>query len=316
MKAKLVGKSFVYSSLSFFALAIFLFIVSCQSSDDPPTQTSQTSDGSEISVPLSAHIDNVQITAGQQTDISFLYTLPAGAKNYDTITVNLQDTINAGNVVTAGLSNPLLKKILALLTPSANASSMAYLTARIGSSSDLAIVCNDGAAYGPFVISVDDSNDPVSVEPATVTANPSTVQLINAGAFTICLQITSPVSGSLSASDLKVNREGCTQEPADFNGTWSGTYTCTNTGCPDDIDVPITLTVNQTGSSANYTAEIGASYSGTVCGNTFKFDGGLDGYFTESGTLVLNSDGTATKHATWSDVSQICSGTCVDQLSR
>jgi hypothetical protein len=52
-----------------------------------------------------------------------------------------------------------------------------------------------------------------------------------------------------------------------------------------------------------------ASYEGTVSGNVFKFTGGGTDY-RESGTFVLNNDGSASKASAFRHTDNSCSGTC------
>ncbi len=285
-------------------------LINCSSSDDPPPPTeSQT----RLNVPISDQINNVQISAGQN-EVSFVYTLPAGTSTFDTISVNLQDSLNAGFVNTAGLKTRVLKTMLAAMTASsANAASTAEMSVRIGSSTD-PDVCQNGILYGPYTINLNDSDEPVTVSPATAEATPATVSIVNTGAFTVCLLITSPVDGTFSASNVAVDREACLEEPANFHGYWIGTYSCDNTPCSDNVNEHISLSVTQDGSSATYT-DFEADYEGTVCGNTFKFDGGNQ-FFSEYGSLVMNSDGTATKTSFWIAADKNCSGNCTDQLHR
>jgi hypothetical protein len=262
---------------------------------------------------VSDYIEKIEINAGVEKEISFVYTMPPDSRIFDSVTVNLQDSLNDGFVNTASFEGRAMRKLLALLTSKANAASTGTISARIGAS-DSVDVCKDGYLYGPFTVMLDDSDDPVTVDPPTVSATPTTVQIINTGSFAICLQFNSPVDLQLSATNVAVDRTPCDEEPADFNGTWSGTYTCLNDPCPDDIDQNISLTVTQSGYSASYTDGF-ASFEGTVCGNTYTFNGGGEGY-TESGTLVLNTDGSATKYVTWQDTLGLCGGECTDQLER
>ena len=91
---------------------------------------------------------------------------------------------------------------------------------------------------------------------------------------------------------------------------------CANTPCEDEGG-PVTLTIAQEGHSATYSDTSGAHYAGTVCGNTFQFDiTDTSVGYSESGSLVVNPEGTATKHSRWRDNSGTCSGTCTDNLAR
>ena len=69
---------------------------------------------------------------------------------------------------------------------------------------------------------------------------------------------------------------------------------------------------------ASHTDDSNAAYQGRVCGNRFSFTGGLTYSYDESGTFVLNTDGSASKTSTYTDIGTtgICSGTCTNILER
>jgi hypothetical protein len=272
-----------------------------------------TNAGFKVTMPASTDVKNVQVTAGDNT-IKFLYTLPAGADKYDNISVDLQDILT-NSVSIAGLTTGSnIKQLLAMLISSAEAQSTVYVSARIGASIDT--VCEDGFLY-PFTISGSALNP--TIDPPTATAAPSSVSIIKSGAFAICLQFNSPIDATVNANDVSVDVTPCNQAPKNISGKWKGTYTCINYGWPSDINQPITLTITQNGSSAQYVDDGGAVYQGTVCGNVFKFNrvSPLD-YDNENGTFVLNNNGTGTKNSTWFSNSSPSTnwGTCTDNLHR
>jgi len=55
--------------------------------------------------------------------------------------------------------------------------------------------CGVGDEYGEYTVGVDATNEIVSVDPAELTLQPDTIDLINAGNLAVCLRVTSPVSG-------------------------------------------------------------------------------------------------------------------------
>ena len=139
------------------------------------------------------------------------------------------------------------------------------------------------------------------VSPSTVSAAPSSVSIINTGALAICMQIYSPIDATVDVSDVSINVTPCNQAPANIYGTWEGKYTCINYGSNDDINQSITLTINKlTDGKTQYVDDGGDTYEGTVCGNVFKFNR-INPVIndTESGTFVLNNNGTGTKNSTW-----------------
>jgi chitodextrinase len=187
---------------------------------------------------------------------------------------------------------------------------------RFGTSADLDTVCDDGWLYGPYFLTGTDK--PETSDTQTVSAEPSTVDLINIGDFAMCIQISSPIDMTLSIKDYSVDVTTCDEDPADFAGTWVGTYSCFNEGCADEINEPITLYITQNDHSAQYTDDQGATFEGTVCGNEFVFNGGVEGpggYF-EKGKFTMNSDGTLNKESSFLNNNGSCRGDCEDFLER
>lgn len=63
-------------------------------------------------------------------------------------------------------------------------------------------VCDDGDSYGPFHITLDADDVPVSVDPSEVTLTPATIDLINSRGFSVCLEVTSPLDGTIDINAL------------------------------------------------------------------------------------------------------------------
>lgn len=192
------------------------------------------------------------------------------------------------------------------------------MTARVASADQEETVCETGELYGPFVIYGSATYEPESVNPQTAQSTQSTLSIVNSGDFSICIEISSPVDATFSVSSVDVDVEACETPFADISGTWSGTYSCENTGNdPDCSDEGgnLSLYIDQEGYSARYEDDGGAVYDGTVCGNTFRYNGGQVTY-DEEGTFTLNADGTASKTSRWVSKIGECSGICEDILQR
>ena len=176
---------------------------------------------------------------------------------------------------------------------------------RIAAASDTA-VCDTGELYGPYTVS-----EGAVVGEQTLNASPKALRLANMGDTALCLIVTSPVDASIdiSADAVKANTEPCTQEPANIDGYWHGSFSCTSS-CEDDIDGFVGLTISQDGNSATYT-DFEANYEGIICGNSFEYTGSGPGY-TESGTFILNADGSASKTSTYTNTGDGCQGSCSD----
>lgn len=292
-------------SVLFFLFAILFILPGCDSS-------SGNSDGSGSSTttdfPLAGMASDIDLTAGVTRSFKIRYDL-VGLGAYTDLKIDLLKSL-ANTTVTFPPA--------AGLAPVADfGENQVRVVAMVGSAVEYDTVCETGYSYGPFYISANESQQPTSVDPPTVTASPATLSHVNAGSFSACVQIYSPVSATVSVDDLAIGTEPCELDAADIAGTWSGTYSCMNSGtgdCSDDIDQPITLYITQDGHSAEYT-DGEAEYEGIICGNVFRFNGAGPGY-TESGTFTLNADGSGTKTSDWVSDFGECSGGCVDSLQR
>ena len=296
-------------------VAGFFFITQCGGGDNDNDQQNSTIKTYELS--LGGVADNVNLTAGQTTSISFVGHTPGPLRTYKTVTLNLQKILDAGYVETASLNrSPLLEFLSKATSPSlAMAAYQWEVSLRVGDADDLATVCEEGQLYGPYTVSGVTAPEIANTE--SISAEPSTVDLINFGQFAMCIQVSSPMDLSLSIHDYSVDVTVCDIDPVDFQGTWTGTYTCTNVGCEGQTNLPITLTITQDGHSAQYT-DSEASYRGTVCGNEFVFNGGVDGEwgYEEKGTAILNSDGSLRKVSSFVSYDGSCRGDCEDLLYR
>ncbi len=76
------------------------------------------------------------------------------------------------------------------------------ISAKIAASEDLATVCETGEEYGPFSVELDSSNQPVSVDPSSVVLSDNAIDLINVGEFALCIEIVSPIDGTVTITAL------------------------------------------------------------------------------------------------------------------
>lgn len=181
------------------------------------------------------------------------------------------------------------------------------VSVRIGASTDVN-VCQTGELYGPYTVT-----NGILAGTQTASASSPTLRLTNMGDLSVCLIITSPIDATLdlSADNLAMDTTECTTTAADISGFWEGPFSCTDS-CSGIIDGFVALTILQDGYSATYT-DSEASYKGTVCGKVFEYSGSGPGY-TESGTFVLNNDGSGSKMSSYVTSNGSCSGTCSDPM--
>jgi hypothetical protein len=124
-----------------------------------------------------------------------------------------------------------------------------------------------------------------------------------------------PFTVSLDGWVVDVQQD-CAAATANFAGPWSGNYTCTDTciNAPFGGRVQLTVTQDSTG-KASYTDEGGTTFSGTVCGDEFRFVHNAADE-TERGSLRLTGSNAAQKTSTWLHSTLLCGGVCKDTLAR
>jgi len=262
-----------------------------------------------LTVPLEGAVSGVPLQAGQTTHYVTELHVPSDIRSVQAAELDVQATMLG--VTLEGIPASSLARALLARLGGAPLNAVTYL--RVGT--DSATVCSDGISYGPFTAAYTSS---LTVDPPTATMDEATLQIVNAGSFFICLSITPDFDATMSLDDLEadVTQEDCAA-PADFSGRWVGTYQCGNScnGFPFGGDIE--LIVTQDGTSASYTDDGGDMYTGTVCGDVFRFRrvGPVDD--DEVGSLTLEGVNQATKHSTWRTTAEPhCGGNCVDQLTR
>ncbi len=173
---------------------------------------------------------------------------------------------------------------------------------------------------GPFNLTMDIDSQPISKTKSASISDPDVIDVINAGAFGICIVLSPlPFDAFLTVTDVSANLEPCDEPPIaqkDILGDWTGTYDCDNFGESDSMNDTIDLTVSSNPDGSYHYEDGTASFNGHLCGNVFKFNGGAE-HYTESGTMTIHGDGTATKTAKWNSIPPGASGgDCLDHLAR
>ena len=69
----------------------------------------------------------------------------------------------------------------------------------------LETVCESGEEYGPFSVELDENNQPVSVDPLSDTLIANTIELIRGRGFSLCLEVVSPINGTVTIKALSFN---------------------------------------------------------------------------------------------------------------
>ena len=257
---------------------------------------------------------DIMLTADENWSVIFTVTYDPGSVGgpFGSLGINLQDNLS-------GLTfTPEAGALSEGAVPLGEAAGQLWL--RIDRAEAFSTVCTSGEVYGPFEITLDGLSQPSSVSPATTEASQSTMDIINLGAYSVCVQVVSPINAEVDLNNVGFQIAECGEEPADIEGEWEGPFICeTNCdGMAGTIEDYVTLTITQNPgnpSLATYEDSV-AYYEGSVCGNRFSFKGG-SANSSESGTFVMNPNGyEATKTSTYRNYNGYCTGTCSDILTR
>jgi hypothetical protein len=82
------------------------------------------------------------------------------------------------------------------------------ITVWIAASAEIDTVCEAGEQYGPYNVTLDEDYVPVAIDPPQVTLSQSTLDLLNGGEFSLCIQVVSPVDGTVTIESLTFNLGG------------------------------------------------------------------------------------------------------------
>lgn len=259
---------------------------------------------------------SINLSSGMTEEISFPVTVNSAQfpEPFSAITLNLKNHLSALTVSGTTASIPFPLQAIKMAQAAIEGT---QLFLRVANIEQLASVCTDGEVYGPFSVTLADTLVPMSVSPETASATQQTLDVINTGSYAVCIQILPVVNATVDLDTIIVNTTNCTEAPADIAGDWTGPYSCLGT-CPENGTVMLTIVQNLNDPSiATYTDNSGASYEGRVCGSRFSYSGGVTSDYDESGTFVLNPDGSASKTSQFIDLTTgFCTGSCSDELTR
>jgi hypothetical protein len=299
-----------------------------------------------VMVPLGTAVKNVTIQPNTATQFSFTYTIPTALLSqpitaYKDFAVNLADTMPHVQVTSAPVADnaepslfdpyQLLQRLARLDLPgsllgikSAFAATQATVTVYVSYAGD-PDACANGTVLGSYNFDGDFDTQPTSdTAVATTEGMGAGLHVVSTGSFEMCLDISPlpiPMPAYVTVDEIAVEAATCDLDPlpdGDVLGDWSGTYSCDNVGAPDEVDLPISLTIiKNTDGSFRYVDDGAATYDGYFCGPEFRHVGGLPGDYTESGKLTITGAGTATKESVWNSIpAGFSGGTCSDSLTK
>ncbi|MBK7672824.1 MAG: hypothetical protein IPJ24_15775 [bacterium] len=289
------------------AVAVLAGLLPGCSGDDPASPQGGTP--YRLVAPLENAVTDVPLLANQPTTVTVTLQLPPDIPLVSAAEIDVAATLDHVRIDGIPLWKLIARKMSRLLGKADEVGATA--TIRVGS--DPLTVCESGISYGPFMVS---HGTALVVDPPTVSADDATLDVINMGSMVLCITITANIDATLSVDAVAMDiTEGRCASPANFAGTWTGTYSCGNS-CVEPFGGDITLVVTQNGTQVSYTDDAGDTFTGVVCGDKLTFER-FGEFSTERGTLTLESDGSATKRSTWrSNSPPYCGGDCIDYLTR
>ncbi len=145
-------------------------------------------------IPLTGGFQSFDVTAGepsQQSGTSDLGDLPitlgSGSIEIDPSVITVTPS-GSGKFFTRLQDNDVLR-----------------ITVWVGTIDEEETVCTTGDEYGPYDVTLDENLVPVSVDPSTVNLRDSTLDALNSGEFSLCVEVVSPVTGEVTIESLTFN---------------------------------------------------------------------------------------------------------------
>ena len=150
----------------------------------------------------------VQIPAEFQLDDLGTFQVEAGVPTQNRGTGSLGD-----NPIDIGSGTMLLDPASITFTPADGGGSKGSInqqdggeelvvTAWIAAVDEVDTVCETGEEYGPFTVTLDEDNQPTTVDPDSVTLTQTTIDLINGGEFSLCIEVVSTLDGTVTIEVL------------------------------------------------------------------------------------------------------------------
>lgn len=264
-----------------------------------------------FNLPLAAAVGAVEIQGGEMTTFRQTFDLPGLMGPLESVTIDLADTLNSAEVT-------MLDDDMKRQATAQNSSST--VTYRVGTMEQAETVCETGVLYGPFIVALDANDQPTSIDPPTSALTAASVEVINTGQFSVCVQVMSKRRAMVSVGNLAVDAtaesSGDCASPSNFAGDWQAEFICTDSCDPEGFGGEFATTITQEGNQASY-SDGQATFSGRVCGNVFTFSANEGAGFVETGTLTLNTDGSATRQSHYrNNDTPNCEGDCQDTFTR
>jgi hypothetical protein len=287
-------------------VALYMIIsIGCSSSTSSNGDTPGSPD--RVTMSLENALTDITIPANETTHLEVTLQMPEDLGLFESVEIDVGATMQ--HVTISDIGGGSLSDLISLMT----LQETCEVSVRVGN--DPTMVCDYGVDYGTWVISTTslDDSDPDDIE----LDNP-TMTVLNSGPVILCMEILTSVDVTFSLDQVEADvTEGDCPAPYDFSGRWAGTYTCTHSCDGETFGDTVDIMVYQVGNTAYYTDLMGHTFSGTVCGNLFRFT--LDNAigYTERGSMRIYDGNYLIKKSTWRDKSSpYCHGDCEDYMSK
>ena len=145
---------------------------------------------------LGSGLGQFEVTAGQPTaktgtgsfDLGE-YSVGRGSVELDPDAITVTPSDSSGNKGTVNLQQTNTLEIIVW----------------IASVDAIDTVCESGEQYGPYEVTLDEDYVPIAIDPSLITLSQSTLGLLNSGEFSLCIQVISPVDGTVTIESLTFN---------------------------------------------------------------------------------------------------------------
>ena len=295
------------------------FLLACGGSDGDGIRTPARSERPLV-LSASGQFDDVAVSAAAGARFTFTGTQVPPAGPFDGLELDVEDTLAMISI------SPPPVPARAIAVQGAPLTGTADVIVRVGLASEEATVCDEGREYGPITLPLD--GGPVLAGAEDVVVDPASVQTINRGAYSVCVEVLPTENAVFSIGGVAFDATDCDESVGSVTGVWTGTYRCTDS-CGEDFGGTVRVEIEQDGISATYMDDLGGNFKGTVCGSQLRYSGGyscgeggnseLVCEEVESGIFARTGESTAVKNSRYTYFSLgglPCSGTCSDSLRR
>ena len=147
-----------------------------------------------VEVPLSGSLGEFALEAGVPKQVSGPATVPSAGVTIANATLRIDPS-----PITVGPSESAKAR-----QAQVGEANTAVITVWVASANQASTVCDEGERYGPFTIEFDDDYVIQSITPSQVTLSQNTVDLLNSGQVSLCIEAVMSIDGTISIGSLVI----------------------------------------------------------------------------------------------------------------